>query len=331
MTNFKLTVVSALFLLITNVEVFGQNDSAYYVTHDDQIHGRIYAIKKYTVLNYQNKRDDYSFRYLSNTSIGLGVGVTYSWLTVNIAYGLRFVDPNTKGKTNNLDLQIHGYGKKFILDTFGQFYKGFYLSPGGKNSFSDQYYYRPDLKMNVIGASFQYIVNNKRFSFRSSFLQSDWQKKSAGSVLVGIEAYGGNIQSDSTITPTLVMEKETIQGETRNEYFQIGPTGGYAYTWVLKKHFFLTGSAAAGITYGFKTVTSAGGNVRTSGFSPNTSFRVIAGYNSEKWGLSLLFINNDIRLAASNDHRLTVKSGAFRVNYVHRFDVIAKKQKKHRS
>src|SRR6478609_11738909 len=112
MTNFKLAVVSAFFLLLPTVKVFCQNDTTYYVTHNDQIHGRVYAIKKYTVLNYQNKRDDYSLRYLSNTSVGLGVGVTYSWLTVNLAYGLRFVDPNTKGKTNHLDLQIHGYGKK---------------------------------------------------------------------------------------------------------------------------------------------------------------------------------------------------------------------------
>jgi hypothetical protein len=314
--------IRAAFIFFTSlysVSVSAQNDTTYYVTHNEQWHGRIYARKKYTTLNYQNKRDDYRLNYLPNTNVGLGLGVTYSWLTINGAIGFRFLDPGSKGETKYIDLQIHGYGKKFILDTFGQFYKGYYLAPEGKATVPGQFYYRPDLKMDIWGASFQYVFNNTRFSFRSSFLQSDWQKKSAGSLLVGLETYWGKIRADSTITPTVLMKKETIQDETKNQFFTIGPTVGYAYTLVVKKHFFFTGSLAESFNYGFNTKTVAGGSVRVSGFRLNTSFRAIAGYNSENWGLSVLFINNGIGLASTNDHYLTVNSGAFKVNYVHRF------------
>jgi hypothetical protein len=189
---------------------------------------------------------------------------------------------------------------------------------------SDGYYHRPDLKMDVMGASFQYVLNNKRFSFRSSFLQSDWQKKSAGSFLFGFETYFGRVQSDSTITPTVLMKNETIRNETKNQFFEIGPSVGYAYTLVVKKHFFLTGSLAESFDFGINTKTAAGAESRNFDFRLNTSFRAIAGYNSEQWGLSMLFINNGIRLAGGDDHRLTINSGAFRVNYVRRFAKRAK-------
>jgi hypothetical protein len=138
-------------------------------------------------------------------------------------------------------------------------------------------------------------------------------------VLLGFETYLGRIRADSTITPTVLMKNETIRDETKNQFFEIGPTVGYAYTLVVKEHFFLTGSLAESFDYGFNTKTAGGVAVRDSGFSINTSFRAIAGYNAERWGLSFLFINNGIKLTGSDEHRLTVNSGTFRVNYVHRF------------
>lgn len=319
MKIFKAVIGSFFFTVISTAQVFAQNDTSYYVTHNKQWHGRLYLIKKYTALTYENKRDQYSLMYLPNTNMGLGAGVTYSWLTINGSAKFRFLDPGSKGKTKYLDLQIHGYGKKFILDTFGQFYKGFYLSPRGLATSDNQYYYRPDLKMDILGGSFQYVMNNKRFSFRSSFLNSDWQKKSAGSLLLGFETYMGRIQADSTITPTVLMKNETIRDETKNEFFEIGPTVGYAYTLVVKKHFFLTGSLAESFDYGFNKKTAAGTLMRDTGFRFNTSFRAITGYNSANWGLSILFINNGMRIPGNDEHRLTVNSGTFRVNYVHRF------------
>jgi len=315
------TRIAFFFILVVgcSAKIYAQHDSTYFETHNERWHVRAYVIKKYTALKYQNKRDQYTLTYLPNTNMGLGAGVTYSWLTVNASFKFRFLDPGSKGKTKYLDLQIHGYGKKFILDTFGQFYKGFYLFPQGKANSSEQYYYRPDLKMNILGASYQYVLNNKRFSFRSSFLQSDWQKKSAGSMLLGFEFYTGTIKADSTITPTVLMKNATLRDETKNHFFEIGPTIGYAYSLVLKKHFFLTGSIAESLDYGFSTTTAGDVITRDAGFRLNTSFRIIAGYNSKKWGLSMLFINNGMGLIGNDDHRLTVNSGTFRVNYIYRF------------
>ena len=318
MTHFKLLIILTIATL-TGFKTFAQNDSTYYVTHNDLLHGRVYAIKKNATFSYDNKRDGYSLNYLPNTAPGIGIGVTYSWITVNVAYGLNFLNPDSKGKTRSLDLQIHGYGKKFILDTFEQFYKGFYLSPQGKGTAPGQYYYRPDLRMNLLGGSFQYVLNNKRFSFRSAFLQSDWQKKSSGSLLIGLEAYGGNIKADSSITPSKFLKDGTIRNETKNQFFEIGPTVGYAYTVVVKQHFFVTGSAAVGLDYGFNTMMASGIRTRENDFIVNPSYRIIAGYNAENWGISAHYINNGIRLAGDSEHRLNVNTGAYRINYVHRF------------
>jgi hypothetical protein len=318
--------------LFVNTTLYSQRDSSYVVSYSRLLTGRLYLSQKFTSFKFKNTKENYTLVYRPNTSMNLGLGASYKWATLNLAYGFEFLNPDDeKGKTQYIDLQFHGYGDKFALDFLGQFYKGFYLSPRGSSSTAnlpqDRYYIRPDMRINIVGGSYQYIFNYRKFSLRAPFLQTEWQKKSAGSFLAGVESYIGRIRSDSTITPVAVNRTAASLSETKNNFFEVGVNAGYAYTLVIQRNFFLTGSASFSVDYGTTSLTRQDGKAQNWGFSTNALTRIIGGYNSERWALSLIYINNGVRLQNSNEREMVLNTGNVRVSFVHRF-VPGPKEKK---
>ncbi len=164
--------------------VFGQRDSIYYDDYTEQITGRFYFSQKYTSLVVDNKDDQFDLTYRPNTTFNMGVGASYDWFTLNLAYGFGFLNQDEeRGETEYLDLQAHFYGQKVNLDLFGEFYNGSYLYPQGKATTDGSFYLRPDLRIAELGASVQYVFNDDRFSFRAASIQTQRQKKSAGTLL----------------------------------------------------------------------------------------------------------------------------------------------------
>jgi hypothetical protein len=322
--KFFFKTLTIAFFAFTNKVIYAQLDSSYVVSYSKLLTGRVYLSQKFTSFKFKNTAEKYTLVYRPNTTLNLGVGASYKWATLNIAYGFGFLNPDDeKGKTQYLDLQFHGYSDKFALDFLGQFYKGFYLSPRGTSTTGnlpqDRYYIRPDMRINIIGGSYQYIFNHRRFSLRAPFLQTAWQKKSAGSFLAGVESYIGRIRSDSTITPVAVNKSAASLNETKNNFFEFGVNAGYAYTLVIRKNFFLTGSASLSLDYGTNSLTKQEGKAQNWGISTNALTRLIGGYNSERWALSIIYINNGVQLQSTSEREMTLNTGNVRVSFVHRF------------
>jgi hypothetical protein len=317
--NMRLRFV-ILFLVVSNGAA-AQLDTNYCRPYSDWITGRFYFSQKYTRLSMKNDDDKYDLGYRPNTTLNMGVGATYQWATLNLAYGFPFLNrEDGKGDTRYLDLQAHFYGPKFVTDLFGQFYRGFYLYPRGTYSTPELYYVRPDLKVNALGASVQYVFNNKKFSYRAAFVQSEWQTKSCGSLIAGAEFHFGRLFADSSVIPSVIGSNKEIDNIRRFDYLELGPSVGYTYTLVVKKHFFLTGSLAFSFDY---IINSSHGNasvIRSNGFSPNTTFRMFAGYNSALNAVSLTFTNADVSLSTQRSAtEIRLSTGNFRINYVRRF------------
>ncbi|HEY5825785.1 MAG TPA: DUF4421 domain-containing protein [Cyclobacteriaceae bacterium] len=303
--------LSAFFLLL--ILSFGEQASAqdttdYYQTYNRQITGRVFLSNKFTNLNLRG--DNYSLKYKPVTSYNIGLGFTYQWLTINVGYGFGFINPNLdKKKTRSIDLQFHPYGRKIAIDVLGQFYRGFKLP--------SQDELREDIRVNVVGATAQYIFNHDEFSYRAAFLQSEWQKRSAGSWLAGFEFYTGGVKGDSSIVPNASVRVDKLKSVS---FFEIGPSVGYAYTYVYREHFFATGSLSVSLDVGFNTSTTEESKERSSGFSPNSLFKIFAGYNSSKWAITGIYLNNGVRLAPTfEDKRFVLNTGNFRVHFAYRF------------
>jgi len=283
--------------------------TTYYQTYNNQITGRTFISNKFT--NFRLRGEGYSLLYRPITSYNVGVGFTHEFLTLNVGYGFGFLNPNVdKKNTRAIDLQFHPYGRKIAIDVLGQFYKGYRLT-------TPEEALRTDLKVNVVGATVQYIFNHDQFSYRAAFLQSEWQKRSAGSWLAGVEFYSGSIRADSSIVPNQKLKEQRLK---KSVFTELGPNVGYAYTYVYREHYFITGSASVSFDLGFNNTVSDAGKERESGFSPNTLLKFFGGYNSAKWAITAVYIYNSQNLVQNQqDQKISLSTGNFRIHFAHRF------------
>jgi len=222
----------------------------------------------------------------------MGIGATYRRFSLNVAYGFNFLNPDDKkNKTTSLDLQLHMYRPKWVIDVLAIRYKGFY--PNG-SAFSNPTndYYRPDAKMSLFGLAAYRFTNGKRFSYRAAMIQDEWQKKSAGSFLFGGHAFYGIMKADSSIVPKFMQNGFAQAGINKINFFTVGPGIGYAYTLVIKKHFFVTGSLIGSLNLNFSSEQKS--NVQNSKVSVNPSafYKAAIGYNSNTWDLSANWVGN---------------------------------------
>ncbi|MEX2592207.1 MAG: DUF4421 domain-containing protein [Anditalea sp.] len=314
-----IVVLSSIFIH----PVFGQeekSDNAYYELFPEHLTSRFYFSRKYTALKITDKGTDQAYLYMPNSTLNMGVGATYKNLTLNLAYGFGFLNPDRgKGETKYLDAQAHLYPKKMVIDLFLQFYKGYYLLPEGLGaSIGENFYTRPDMRVHKIGASAQYVFNNGKFSYRAAFLQNEWQKKSAGTFLLGFEMYGGMADEESNLAPPQLIDDPQRNFQTIR-FLEFGPNMGYAYTLVIKEHFFITASAASNLGVGYSTLIGDAGKNTQWGINPNYFLRGFIGYNSSKWSVNANYVHNNVRLQENRAFSNAVMTGNYRLNFVYRF------------
>lgn len=316
-----LKIIISIFFLTITTHLFGQADTSYIVTYPKKITTRVYLSQKYTSLTLYNSSSNVRLRYRPNTTLNLGIGATYKFATINLAYGFGFLNPDTDhGKTRYIDLQYHNYGRRVVFDVLAQFYKGFYLAPKGEGRPDGQYYIRPDIFVYQLGLNVQYVLNHRGLSHRAGILQDEWQKKSAGSFLVGAETYFAQVSGDSTVIPYKINEQLAAQDVKRLNFFQLGPNAGYIYTLVIKKHYFISGSLSLSVDYTSNTSFDQRGAQHQKGFSPNTFVRISTGYNSDVWAVSVVYLNDGVNLATGGPAtRASLNTGNIRANLVRRF------------
>lgn len=301
-------------------------DTRYYESYTDLLTSRFYFSQKYTSLHLKGRDKDHDLQYRPNTTLNMGVGATYGWFTLNLAYGFDFLNraDKSKGKTRYLDLQSHIYTRKMSIDLFGQLYKGFYGYPQSVVSAQNgNWYLRPDLKVRHFGGAGYYIVNWKRFSMRAATLQNEWQKKSAGSLLIGAELYFGQNKADSAFVPASLVDEYKQAGVNKMRYYDIGPGIGYAYTLVVKTHFYATAGITASFPLSFHSQVRNGVKENKLSISPDLLWRASVGYNSDRFNVSVLWVNSTVQTRAKQGEYF-ISTGNVRANIAYRFTPGAK-------
>jgi len=308
------------------------HDTSYYSSYRASLTARTYLSRKYNVLGFDPPGSTSPFQYRATTSLNFGIGATYHAFTLNIGLGFtRFNPNNEKGKTKYLDLQGHFYARKWNIDILGEFYHGLYLTPEGLAAPAGQkFYLRPDIGLSLVGFAFYRALNEKKFSYQAGLLQNEWQKKSAGSVLIGGEIYYGAIHADSTLIPTVIDPKGSALDIDRYHFFSFGPGIGYAYTLVIDEHFFILGSATVNLAFRYSTEISTLYDEHASqlGFRPNYIVHAGAGYNSDKWDLSILWVDTELFMKGeTSNYTYTAGAGNYRLVYARRFTLNRKTKK----
>lgn len=308
------------------------HDTTYYKTYRDRLTARAYLSRKYTSLHFNPPSGFSKFVYSPNTTLNLGIGATYHAFTLNIGIGIsRFNPDEVRGKTRYLDLQAHYYARKWNFDLLGEFYRGYYLTPKGDAAPpGETYYTRNDLRLNLVGLAAYRCLNEKKFSYQAGLLQNEWQKKSAGSVLVGAEVYYGAVFGDSALAPRVIDSIYVQKDIERLHFFEIGPGVGYAYTLVIRQHFFALASATVNLSLRVASEHSVhmDRSFEKTDFTPNTIFHAGIGYNTDKWNLSALWVSTRLYIHGPySDYKYSVGTGNYRLIYARRLALSHKVKK----
>jgi hypothetical protein len=254
------------------------------------------------------RKIDKNITYIPNSPVGIGLSVGYKKFSLAGGICFDFLRNKDKGKTNIIDFQYHYYGNKFIFDLFIQNYKGFYTK--GEDRVLIIY---PNLRLVQYGLSGQYVFNNKRFSYRAAFNQTERQLKSAGSFQVGGGVFYNQISSDS-----LLIHKD----RNKLEYYQLNFSGGYVYTQVIKTNFHVSLGLSAGLNL------EAENPRKIKGISPSFFPRLSMGYNGKDWSLGLSFLMNGMYFTGNDKLDMLLDTGYAEIAFVKRFNFAPKFLKK---
>lgn len=287
-----------------------QSDTTYIKPFTNKLSLRSYLSLKFISMQQETNGEVKTFTPNTPMNLGVGISINNTIVDFSYGYGLGFMREDDKGKTKAFDFQIHNYGRKFIIDLFIQKYRGFYTAD--KSDKNIELY--PDLTIQQYGAFGQYVFNNKKFSYKAAFNQNEIQLKSSGSFLLGGGIYFTKIGSDSSF---VYKSKNSLRN------FQFGVSGGYAYTWVINKRWFTSGSATMGVNFGSERINYFG--KQKIEIYPTFFPRISVGYNKEKWSLGLSYVNNLIFPSFSdsnsnNQNNISLASGTFQIAYIWRLN-----------
>jgi hypothetical protein len=324
---FLFFLVFPIFIFSNSTTCFSSVDTTYYISYTDLLTTRLYTSRKYTSFLVKDNLSGNEFIFEPNSSLNLGVGATYNNITLNIGIGFDFMNPEMgRGETKFLDLQSHIYGKKMVIDLFGQIYNGYFLQKiNGDILDRSEIEIYPEMRLRKFGGNVQYLFNGEKISLKAAFHQSARQKKSAGSFFAGMEVYGGWVMNEGNFIPQSIQNSGN-RGFQRLGFFQIGPNAGYVHTFVFLKNFFITGMISGNVGVGNSNMETMEGVSKKWDVNVNRFLRGFIGYNGPTWSINANYINNDVRLVDNNDFSNSIMTGNYRINFVYRFKIGPKLQ-----
>jgi len=307
-------------------------DTNYIEVYKDELTTRLYLSRKQNGYTLAHTLFDPWMKYRTNDNILLGLGYTYSFLTINLGVKLPLVngDDDLYGVSRYFDLQTHFMFRTWIVDLYLQWNAGYYLS----NPEHVYYYWdedeevmpqRGDLRTNVVGINLHYLFNSDRYSYKASFWQNEFQKKSAGSPIAGIEAYWMLGMSDSMMVEPAIPVSGYMDDLpfNQNDMINLGLNGGYAYTFVWDEKLYLSLYSTIGISGCWNRVHyTQESNTLSRGLSVGATnhTKISLGFNTAKhyFGLSYqrLWLGT---MAGGYRDWYAYNTGHIRINFVKRF------------
>ncbi len=302
--------ILSLCIIVYSHNGYAQVDSTYIAPFSQEFSVGVYSYYRYTVLTHE-EAGGYRETYLPNSPVGIGLSISYKGYSLSGGYGLRFLRDKELGKTESMDWQYHYYGRRFVVDGFFQRYKGFYTEENN----GPPYTLYPDLSMKQYGLNGLYVFNNKKFSYRAAFSQSEQQLKSAGSFQLGAGVFYNQVASDSSFS---------IDGRNKLDNYQLNLNLGYIYTKLIKKRYYVSLGASLAINLSTEDLSP----IKKVEVLPSVFPRFAAGYNADTWSLGMTFLMTNMYMYKNEPSELFFGTGSMRFKYIKRFNLAPRFLKK---
>lgn len=309
-------------------------DTLYVKDYSHLLTGRAFLSTKFNAFRIDPTSGGQALVYRPNNQVNMGIGASYRKFTLNLGFAIPFVnrDDDRYGRTRYLDAQANLLSPERATNIFLQVFRGYHISTYSRQELGwpdqgTELPYRGDLVEFNLGISTLRVYNSRRFSYRAAFNQDAWQYRSQGSWLLGGYALYYRLQADSSLVPSVLAREFDEQAALRKgDFGDIGPMGGYAYTFVLKQRWFATASFAAGAGLSVQhTLTDPQPDVEAARSSTSwgpgwhLQIRGALGYNSHRDQISLSFNEERVSYLLTDQSLFRWHVGNLRFNVVHRF------------
>jgi hypothetical protein len=308
-----------------------QVDTNYIEVYKDELTTRLYISRKQNGYSLSESLFQSWMKYKTNDNILIGLGYTYSFLTINLGVKLPFVneDDELYGKSKYIDLQTNFLFRSYIVDLYLQWNSGYYLSNpddvynywGNNEDIMPQ---RGDMRTNIVGLNVQRLFNSERYSYKASFWQNEFQKRSAGTAIVGAEAYRMLGMTDSLMVESAIPSSGYMDDElfNQNDMVNVGLNGGYAYTFVWAEKLYLSLWTMFGVSGAYHRVHYTPDSYTLSkGFSVGltNNTKISLGFNSRRYYVGLSYSRFAMStMTGSYRNWISYNTAHIRINFVKR-------------
>ncbi|MGE4540218.1 MAG: DUF4421 family protein [Bacteroidales bacterium] len=292
MTKHLTVAIVILSLISFAAPIFAQPDTAYIKDNKDMLTVRVYGMYEAINLEISPVSNGPELIYRPNSPQHIGLAGFYKWFGLGLAIQTPIPtgDKDIYGSSSSVDLRINTYGSWINAELAYANYKGFYLenSPQIVKNFKngDPYLQRPDLDISSISGIFYLVPNHRRHSFRAAYIQNEYQRKSAGSLLIAPAFQINHLQAQSSLIPDEYANQHEIFEEdklVRGRFNFVGIFAGYSYSLVFLKRFYVNLALLPGAFLQYYDY-----HTETEHYNRNKAYflwtsRFAAGYNGKKW------------------------------------------------
>lgn len=289
------SVILAAFFSISSIAQTGI-DATYIKPRQHKIIARTF-ISNNAIEVYGNSK---YYKPNNPLNIGVGLSVKNTLLNARMAYGvIALRDKEKFGQSKVIDIQVHRYSRRFVMDVFVQRYKGFFHHMPRERKVE----LSPSLSVMQLGLEGAYLFNGNKFSARAAFEQSEQQLISAGSFIVG----GGAYKYKMNLGDSVPTESRMVNN------LQLGFNGGYAYSCVLGTHWLLSGMATVGVNFGNEPALIKKAKIN---LYPTALTRMAASYRQPRWATALLVLVHNKSIYPFEYRKLNLTSVNLELSYV---------------
>lgn len=315
--KFSYLLASMLCLLVTHIlpaqtvgDIVTTKDSlktknAYIADFSQNYMARVFYANRNFSFNLRSRiGEKRTIQYAPNGQNYVGFGFFFKKTGLELGLKLPVSDALNQryGKTKYFNLQTNYYGDKIGADLAFQRYQGFYV----KNPYEtdttwlpgNNYPQRKDIIARNISVNVYYIFNNKKFSYRAAFAQTERQVKSAGSfVMMGAVSHLRFGSSNSFIPEAQLATFGEKTSFKEGNFYSIALLPGYAHTFVVNSYY-LSLSFHLGVGIQHKHYIVSDRLYDDLNIFRKSNLRIAGGYYGKRFlgGLSLIIDNTPIQL-----------------------------------
>lgn len=313
-----------------------EKDSTFVKTYRNSLIIRLYSGEKSHTLQLSDLNSNYSIKYLPNGYTNLGIGVNFRSFGLSLATKIPLwqMSEIRHGETSRFGIQSYIYTSRFSVDLLSSFLSGYYLVNSSEHisRFSRNIeYQRQDISSANIGVTVNYIFNNKRFSYRAAFSDTERQLKSAGSLLAGGSVISYQTHADSSLVPREIKSHFFSKSRdiSKTGVIAFNATIGYAYSLIFFKNGIFTMSYVVGTGLQENTFDrEVNEEINRWRFSINHTGRIGIGYRFNRYYLRFGIIRStQYTNLRYNDLGIGNGTNFMQVSLGKRFDLKRKKQK----